>query len=406
MKYQYQNLSHRIRKNEFKGSSYLTNSHSMSYSLPHNFYRIIQVGLINRYVYEQISLLLSKKDKSCKELIINKVGFEAYSYIEQFVNIQSQKTLLLFTARKKITTKDVYQDVISLQGFNSINRLDSFLCKVNENLEHNGKFIGFVQTNKQRKENQWFKGVPVLGKVSTIGEFIFHRVCPKIIGLKQVYFGLTQGKYQRLSKAEVLGRLIKFGFKIEDIKENLDGKMYFTVKKIKRPDLTSQASNGILYKFPRVGQNGKLIGVYKIRTMHPYSEYLQDYIVNTNGYGINGKPANDFRVPAWSKFVRRYWLDEIPQLINVFKGEMKLFGVRPVTERYFQDIPKHIQKLRLAHKPGCIPAYVAYNKASSKNSVLAAEERYLNLEGHGVLLDLKFIFMAVKNIIFNKKRGA
>ena len=85
---------------------------------------------------------------------------------------------------------------------------------------------------------------------------------------------------------------------------------------------------------------------------------------------------------------------------------MKLFGVRPVTDRYFQDIPKHIQKLRLSQKPGCIPPYVAYNKVSSKESVLMAEEDYLLLSKKGVLVDLKFIFMAVKNIVFNKKRGA
>jgi lipopolysaccharide/colanic/teichoic acid biosynthesis glycosyltransferase len=406
MKYQYQNLTHRIRKNEFQLYSNKTNYSSISLYLPYGFYNQRRKSLLKDYVNKQIRIILSKKDKTSKEMIISKVGVHAYNYIENTVNIESQKTLVLFSASKYTKTKEIYDNVVNLQVFNSINKINSFLCGVNDSLEYNGKFIGCVQTNKQRKENQLLGNFPVLAKVLSIVEFVVHRICPKIIGLKQVYFGLTQGRYQRLSKAEVLGRLVKCGFKIEEIKENLDGKMYFTVKKIKRPDLISQASNGILYKFPRVGKNGKIIRVYKIRTMYPYSEYLQDYIVNTNGYGSNGKPANDFRVPAWSKFVRRYWLDELPQLINVFKGEMKLFGVRPVTERYFQDIPKHIQKLRLAHKPGCIPAYVAYNKASSKDSVLAAEESYLNLKGHGVLLDIKFIFMAVKNIIFNKKRGA
>ena len=128
--------------------------------------------------------------------------------------------------------------------------------------------------------------------------------------------------------------------------------------------------------------------------------------MNTNGYGSNGKPSNDFRVPSWAKFVRRYWLDELPQLINVLKGEMKLFGIRPVTDRYFQDIPPHIQKLRLSQKPGCIPPYVAYNKNSSKESVLMAEEDYLKLKKKGLLVDLKFMVMAIKNILFNKKRGA
>jgi hypothetical protein len=85
---------------------------------------------------------------------------------------------------------------------------------------------------------------------------------------------------------------------------------------------------------------------------------------------------------------------------------MKFFGIRPVTSRYFQDIPKHIQALRLSQKPGCIPPYVAYNKSSSKESVLIAEENYLKSGKKGVLADSKFIALAIKNIIFNKKRGA
>ena len=48
--------------------------------------------------------------------------------------------------------------------------------------------------------------------------------------------------------------------------------------------------------------------------MHPYSEYLQDYILKLNGYSETGKPANDFRLVPYGKFLRRYWIDELPQL--------------------------------------------------------------------------------------------
>jgi len=72
-----------------------------------------------------------------------------------------------------------------------------------------------------------------------------------------------------------------------------------------------------------------MIGVYKFRTMHPYSEFLQDYMIRRNGYNKKGKPANDYRVTRWGSFMRKLWLDEVPQLINVFRGEMKLVGLRP-----------------------------------------------------------------------------
>ncbi|MCJ8292492.1 MAG: sugar transferase [Crocinitomicaceae bacterium] len=157
---------------------------------------------------------------------------------------------------------------------------------------------------------------------------------------------------------------------------------------------------------PRIGKNGKLIGVYKLRTMHPYSEYLHDYVLKENGYGSNGKPANDFRLTTWGKILRRYWLDELPQLLNVLKGEMKLVGIRPVSKRYFQDIPESLQKLRLTDKPGCIPPYVFLDTDSSKDSVLEAEEVYLRMPKRGAYKDTVFAVMAIRNIIIRKKRSA
>ena len=75
--------------------------------------------------------------------------------------------------------------------------------------------------------------------------------------------------------------------------------------------------------------------------------------------------------------MRKYWLDELPQLINFFKGDLKLIGIRPVSERYFEDIPKEMQKLRLTQKPGCIPPYVSLNRSGNVMSVLQAEREYL-----------------------------
>lgn len=405
MKNIHQNVHQRIRKNKLSGINYAIDNYAINYNVSYDTPAIPE-SIIYKYVYKQINLLIRIKEKSKKELILGRVGANAYNYIEHFVDTSSEKTQLLFYAKDQVTKNGIYEDIVSLKSFNSIAKLDSYLIRANESLEDNGKFIGFVKTNKQREENKWIGKVPVLSKISTVSEFVFHRVFPKINGFKQLYFVLTRGKRQRLSKAEVLGRLIKFGFKIVELEENLDGSMYFVVKKIKKPNTRSKASNGFLFKFPRIGKNGKLIHVYKIRTMHPYSEYLQDYIVNTNGYGTDGKPSNDFRVPSWARFVRRYWLDELPQLINVLKGDMKLFGVRPVTRRYFQDIPKHIQELRLLQKPGCIPPYVAYNKGSSKESVLMAEEDYMKFGKKGFFVDIKFIAFAIKNIVFNKKRGS
>jgi lipopolysaccharide/colanic/teichoic acid biosynthesis glycosyltransferase len=179
------------------------------------------------------------------------------------------------------------------------------------------------------------------------------------------------------------------------------------VKKKGEPAYNMSPSYGPVYKMPRIGKNGKVFGVYKLRTMHPFSEYLQDYIVNAHGYAESGKPADDFRVPKWGKIVRKFWLDELPQLFNVLKGEMKLVGVRPVSRRYFEDIPREMQKLRLTQKPGCIPPYVSLNRSGSVMSVLQAEKQYLEEKiAHPYFTDLKYFFLAIFNIIFRNKRSA
>ena len=141
--------------------------------------------------------------------------------------------------------------------------------------------------------------------------------------------------------------------------------------------------------------------------MHPYAEYLQDYVLNINGYSETGKPANDFRLTPWGGFLRKYWLDELPQLLNILQGNLKLVGVRPISQRYFQDIPKDLQDLRLTQKPGCIPPYVALNRNGNVEDVLQSEREYLNEKlKYPYTTDTKFFFKAIYNIVFKHKRSA
>ncbi len=58
--------------------------------------------------------------------------------------------------------------------------------------------------------------------------------------------------------------------------------------------------------------------------MHPYSEYLQEYILERNGLDKGGKFKGDFRITGWGKILRRYWLDELLMIINLFKGDLKI----------------------------------------------------------------------------------
>jgi lipopolysaccharide/colanic/teichoic acid biosynthesis glycosyltransferase len=145
-----------------------------------------------------------------------------------------------------------------------------------------------------------------------------------------------------------------------------------------------------------------MIGVYKLRTMNPYSEYLQDYVIELNGYNELGKPKSDFRVTRWGRFLRKYWIDEIPQIINIIKGEMKLVGLRPLSRVRFKDFPKDLQKERIKYKPGCIAPYVALRMPDDRMNIEAERIYIRDLKCHPYLTDFRYFFKAVYNILTNK----
>jgi lipopolysaccharide/colanic/teichoic acid biosynthesis glycosyltransferase len=343
-----------------------------------------------------------------KELITRKSGAEAYNFFAEYVSVESDKTLVLSTTNEFniVNYPGVFTTFINLSKVNNIRYINKFFESVNSKLHKGDMFICCVETIQARKERHRIGTIPVIKNIYFVFEFIFLRVFPKVWGLKKIYFAMTRGRNRLISKAETFGRLASCGFEIINY-QSFNGLMYVISKKVKEPLFDMNPSYGILYKMPRLGKNGKMIGVYKFRTMHPYAEYLQDYILKVHGYAESGKPANDFRLTPWGKFLRRYWLDELPQLMNLLKGDLKLVGVRPIGSRYAEDIPKDLMELRLSQKPGCIPPYVALNMKSSVSDVLEAERIYLNEKRRRpYTTDTRYFFKAIFNIIFKRKRSA
>jgi lipopolysaccharide/colanic/teichoic acid biosynthesis glycosyltransferase len=296
--------------------------------------------------------------------------------------------------------------LVHTRQINDVRYINQFFEDLNASLNSGDLLVGCFETFTSRRNRKRVYHLPVINKFFLIYEFLFLRVVPKIRGLRSIYFLISKGKGQLLSKAEVLGRLVCCGYEIQDYYV-LHGTSWFIAKKVKEPSFDRKASYGPLIRMNRIGVNGKPIRVYKFRTMHPYSEYLHDYVLKQHGYAKSGKPAKDFRLTPWGRILRKYWLDELPQLINVLKGEMKLVGVRPVTQRYFQDIPHDLRELRLTQKPGCIPPYVSLNRLPDVKSVQLAEKEYiLEKLKHPYTTDLRYFFRAIFNIIVRKKRSA
>ncbi|MFN8229371.1 MAG: sugar transferase [Bacteroidia bacterium] len=343
-----------------------------------------------------------------KQVLLSTVGEKTYNYFNQFIDTESKNTLVVSTTNEFniLNYPNEIRSLINLSKVNNIRFINKFFEKVNGRLQNDDWFVVCFETITARKERHRLGRIPVIKNLWFGAEFVFLRMFPKMWGFKKIYFLITRGRNRLLSKAEVMGRLVSCGFHIE-ASEAFNGLNYVVCRKAKEPEFNMHVSYGPLFKMKRMGKNGKEIGVYKFRTMHPYAEYLQDYVLKLNGYAATGKPKDDFRLTPWGRFLSRYWLDELTQMINVFKGEMKLVGVRPISKRYMQDIPKDLQDLRLKFKPGCIPPYVALDRNGDVNSVLQAEREYLEEKvKKPYTTDTKYFLRAIFNIIFKRKRSA
>ena len=181
--------------------------------------------------------------------------------------------------------------------------------------------------------------------------------------------------------------------------------MFFISKKIKEPLHNISPSTGLLFKMKRIGKDGKPINVYKIRTMHPYAEYLQEFIYEKFNLQEGGKFKNDFRITYLGGILRKLMLDELPMLYNWLKGDLKLVGFRPLSLQYFNLYKKELKQKRLKFKPGLIPPFYS-DLPKTLDEIMESEERYLtSYEKKPLATDIRYFIQCIYNIVFKGARS-
>jgi len=296
------------------------------------------------------------------------------------------------------------QMFINLHKINDFRRVNEYFCRVNQNLVKGGVFVCCGETTTQRR-NRFFKMLtPYLGVFVYAVDFVFKRIVPKFPIVQGWYFAITKGRDRAMSETEMIGRFYFCGFDLIH-KDEIKGMMYFILKKVKPPSTDPYPSYGPLIKLKRIGRNGEIIYINKLRTMHPYSEYLQDYVYKAGALQEGGKFSNDFRVSSWGRFLRTFWIDELPQLVNFFKGELDLVGVRALSEHYFNLYPPDLQELSCKFKPGLVPPFYA-DMPRTFDEIIASERNYLiQKQDKPFATDWKYFWKAFWNIMFNHARS-
>jgi lipopolysaccharide/colanic/teichoic acid biosynthesis glycosyltransferase len=295
--------------------------------------------------------------------------------------------------------------IVVKERLNNARYLNKFLEFINSSLPVGGELVCYVESNEQRYERKSSGFPKYLHTVGRFYDFVVHRVLPKVSFTQGLYFSVTKGHDRPVSLSEMLGRLISCGFKVQTF-DVVGGLIRISSTKIGEPAFNKHASYGFLIKLTRVGRNAGNVGIYKLRTMHPYSEYLQDYIFQMNNLSHGGKFKDDFRVTTWGRWLRKFWLDEQPMWINFLRGEMKLVGVRPLSRHYFELYPKEMQEYRSRFKPGLLPPFYA-DMPVTFEEIVDSERRYLQqFEKDPYRTDLRYLLTIFKNIFIRRARSS
>ncbi len=158
----------------------------------------------------------------------------------------------------------------------------------------------------------------------------------------------------------------------------------------------------VFYMAPRVGINGRIFRMFKFRSM----------VVNADKIGASSTTSSDSRITGIGKFLRKYKLDEIPQLINVFIGNMSIVGPRPEV-KYFTDMFNGEEKAILSVKPGITDwASVLFSdEGKILEGAVDPDKAYMELiwpekkrlqlkyvNNHSFWTDIKIIFLTLRAI--------
>ena len=341
------------------------------------------------------------------ETILNEFGVSVHEFISEYVTLEGDDSMVIMTNDTfniSSLSDNYFNSIINLKKINDTKYINKFFQAVNSKLPFGGIFIGCVETNDLRKKRIMHKYPVGIAQVYYGFDFIFKRIFPKLPVTKKIYFIITAGRNRAISQSETMGRLYSCGFGIisEMLVNNI---LYFVVKKINEPSNDPEPSYGPIYRMKRIGKDGKIIYVYKVRTMYAYSEYLQQYVYEKNALQEGGKFNNDFRISTVGKFFRRYWLDELPMLINLIKGDIKLVGVRPLSPHYLSLYTDELKEKRLHKKPGLIPPFYV-DMPKTLDQIMESEMRYLEqYEKSPFKTDLKYFFKALNNILIRKARS-
>lgn len=301
-----------------------------------------------------------------------------------------------------------------------------------ENVDPHYKFVGFVNSDSQSNEKLDFSYVKEINK-SEVESFAVKNKVSEIVIASQKTDGITADLYQQLL------HLLESGYIIREYTQVYESKtqripVHYIERDFYRFFPFSRSNNNRLYLLQirlmeflfsfagltlcllfipiisffnlfankgslfytqdRVGKNGVVFKIYKFRTM-------------TENCEVNGAvfaSANDKRITPFGKFLRKSRVDELPQFINVLKGDMAVIGPRPERPFFVEEIARVMPFYETRHviKPGLTGwAQVNYSYGESiDESLIKLQYDLYYIKHRSVFLDLSITFKTITTVLF------
>ena len=158
----------------------------------------------------------------------------------------------------------------------------------------------------------------------------------------------------------------------------------------------------VIFKHKRIGKNGKIIYLWKFRSMVSNAKEIMDNWSKERKeeFEKNYKLDDDERITKIGKFLRKTSLDELPQIINILKGDMSIIGPRPVVEKELEKFGDYKDKF-LSVKPG-LTGYWAVNGRSDTNYEERVQLEIYYVDHCSLWMDIKCFFKTIKVVLLGK----
>ncbi|WP_288955878.1 sugar transferase [uncultured Polaribacter sp.] len=382
----------------------------------------ITIALVIYSFLEYFIYFIITKSKSKKEIVKQEVKTKKYSQ-EKFKLLKNgtvdiskidfkQLKLKKESLQELYSQNDTVNDgKISINSFsennidllilndriNDLKDINNYLTKA-YNIINKGGYLILSYKDLDDVEEEINSKNGIIKFFSKVKYYIFDRAFPKLPFFNKIHSILSNNKNKVISKTEVWGRLIYNGFDVK--KEIKEGNLTFLIaQKDRTPSENPNPSFSPLIRLNRVSLYGNLIKIYKVRSMYPYSEFLQEKVYEMNSLTSTGKFSEDFRITKLGKIYRKYWIDELPQFLDWFRGSIKLVGIRAMSQHFFSLYSKEYQELFYRVKPGIISP-IFDEETDSFETIQKIEQEYLEKYLKNPLkTDIEYFFITIKHML-------